>query len=114
MRVYEAITSIGYQFFNTDGGLENSEKIDDRDFSEEEKIFFTKGIEPNRKMLGDIAEINGNISLVFSAKAKSVFSAAGDFFKFTNLEDFELLIAKTIDALDYERSEVDYFDDEKT
>lgn len=110
MRVYKSISSVNYQFFNTDS-LVSSRKVDRRDFSEEEKIIFTKVSSEKLKYIGDIALINSSCSMVFSEKAKSVFSNAGSFFKFTNLEDFELFTPETIDALDYEKSEFRYFSD---
>ena len=113
MRVYDSVTSVGYQFFNTDS-LEHSRQICKRELEDECNIHFIRGTEPNRTNIGDIVPINSDCTLVFSEKAKSVFSNAGNFFKFTNLEGFELFTPETIDALDYEKSEFDYFDDEKT
>lgn len=113
MRVYGFVTSVGYQFFNTDT-LEHSNQLDKRDFHDEHDIHFIRGTEPKRKNIGDIALIDGSSSPVFSEKAKSVFPDAGRYIKLTNLEDFELFDAPVLDVLDYEKSEFDYFDDEKT
>lgn len=113
MRVYSVVESTGFQFFNTDC-LESSEKVDRRNFCDEEKIIFTKVSSEKLKYIGDIALINSSCSMVFSKNAKSVFLNAGEFFKFTNLEGFELFTPETIDALDYEKSEFDYLDDEET
>lgn len=108
MRVYDFVTSVGYQFFNTDN-LEHSNQLDKRELADERNIHFIRGTEPNRTNIGDIAVINGSTSPVFSEKAKSVFPDAGRYIKLTNLEDFELFDAPVLDVLDYEKSELKYF-----
>ena len=113
MRVYDFVTSVGYQFFNTDN-LEHSKQLDKRELADECNVHFIRGTEPNRTNIGDILLINSDTSPVFSEKAKSVFPDAGRYIKLTNLEDFELFDAPVLDVLDYEKSEFDYFDDEKT
>lgn len=109
MRVYKSIDSDGFQFFNTDS-LETTGKLLDRNFDDEKKFVFTKVTSEELKYIGDIALIN-SAALLFSKKAKEIYSESGEFFRFTNLDDFELFMPQIVDVLDYEKSEFKYFRD---
>lgn len=109
MKIYKVVSSIGYQFFDTDS-LETTGKLLERNFDDEKSFVFTKITSEELKHIGDIALVN-SATLFFSKKAKEIYSESGEFFRFTNLDDFELFMPQIIDALDYEKSEFKYFRD---
>lgn len=106
MKVYEATIAENYQFFEV-SSVDEIVKLQNRDFANKDEIVFSLEKE-ERDLLGDLSVINSIALPLFSQNAMTVFNKE-DYVHFKTLDGFSLLRPKVIDALDTEKSMIDYF-----
>ena len=107
MTVFEPIISDNYQFYEADS-LEHLEMLQEKDYRYINSIHFSLA-KVNRDKLGDITIIDNSMLLAFSERATNIFKSAGKFLNLQDTDDYSLLDAPIINALDYEKSIIDYF-----
>lgn len=111
MSFYKINIIDGYSYFGCDS-IESLDKLQNRNYSNIKDINFKTNVGDVNKF-GDISIIDFSTLLVFSSKAKKVFSSFGNFIKLPKLCEYELFEPKIVDALDYDKSSIDYFKESK-
>lgn len=111
MNVYKAfLAESGYQYFSADS--ESIERLLNRDYSCVKELKLKLNT-TDRKILGDITVIESSLLILFSSAIVLNFDSAGSFIDLPKLDNFKLFVPEIIDALDWTKSEIDYFSDGK-
>jgi len=104
---YKAVIADEYQYFQV-------ASLDDREILQAlsntpETVFSFSMATKNRQKKGELSVIDDASLIVFKKDITSVFNGIGEFIQIKGLDDYNLLVPDVIDALDVEKSEIDYF-----
>ena len=106
MNIYKVYLSEGFSFF-TVLNFEDENRIENKEYNNIENLNI-KFENEDRNMNGDITVLDTSSSLLFSTKAKNIFSNE-KFIYIPQTTNYYLLDAPVIDVLDINHSKIDYF-----